>query len=178
MSLSGSAITAFGLESVLRPPYPEDCQTAWVGTDWKLSSYQSIPMLQVLVTGLFFSSCLRIWVLGGSWLLLWSVWYGSVFIEHHTVGDRQFLWLSEIDFSLPVPSLLFQKIGFFFLVNTKYKHRVLLLLFILNISISELFWGTHILDMCVCRYPELTLIIENTGELELRSVYLIKDTSG
>lgn len=69
---------------------------------------------------------------------------------------------------------------FFFLVHTKYKHRVLLLLllFILNISISELFWGTHILDMCVCRYPELTLIIENTGELELRSVYLIKDTSG
>lgn len=65
---------------------------------------------------------------------------------------------------LPVPSLFFQKIVFFW--------------FILNISISELFWGTHILDMCVCSYPELTLIIENTGELELRSVYLIKDTSG
>ena len=59
------------------------------------------------------------------------------------MGDRQFLWLSEIDFSLPVPSLLFQKIGFFFfwfilnisivffvvvvVVHTKYKHLRIIL---------------------------------------------------
>lgn len=165
MTLSGSTITAFGLEFVPLPPYPEDCQIAWVGTDWKRSSYQSIPMLHVLVNRavfLIFFEHLGLGRFMASSLvcLVWKCFHLTPHCGRQTVFMAVWDW-----FFFACPVFIISEDSIFFW-------------FILNISISELFWGTHILDMCVCSYPELTLIIENTGELELRSVYLIKDTSG